>query len=375
MYAEDILDKIEKFTMDDQHENWIHERKKVSALFEITPKCNFKCVHCYVGSDRTSSPMLSYEEIIKIIDILYDNGILFLTFSGGDPFTRKDFKDIYLYAKKKGFLVEVLTNGTMITSEWIDIFREYPPLLIDISIYGTSNEEYEKLTGVKNGYDLFIRGISLLQAAKIRFALKGILMNENYKQLKRMEEISSAYSSENFRYSYELVVDRQCTNAPRTYEVDPLEGVITEIKYGVNASMLKKRGKELLEGIDEDNYRDGMLYRCTIGDLAVHINYLGEMGPCVECGERGNVLKEDFNNICARFEKFKEKKAPSGYKCSGCRYKAFCTSCPQARRREYGNEIIVKTRDCIVAELKYLYFVNNLSIEELKDYYKKNYRR
>lgn len=375
MYAEDILNSIEKFTLDDQHEDWTRERKKVSALFEITPKCNFKCVHCYVGNDRKNSFVLSYEKIIKIIDILYDNGILFLTFSGGDPFTRIDFKDIYLYAKKKGFLVEVLTNATLITQEWIEIFKEYPPLLVDISIYGTTNEEYEKLTGIKNGYDLFIRGISLLQSAGIRFALKGILMNENYKKLKRMEEISTQYTSENFRYSYELVVDRQRTLTPRLYEVDPLEGVITEIEYGVNAVMLKARGAEISKGIDDDKYRDGMLYRCTIGDLAIHINYLGEMGPCVECGERGNILKDNFDDICAKFAIFKEKIAPAEYKCSGCQYKTFCTSCPQARKREYGDETIVKDRDCIVAKLKYLYYVNNLSLDELKDYYKNNYRR
>ncbi len=375
MYNEDILNCIEKFTLDDRHEDWTRERKKVSALFEITPKCNFRCVHCYVGNDRSVSPVLTYEEVIKIIDILYENGILFLTFSGGDPFTRKDFKDIYLYAKNKGFLVEILTNATLITSQWIEIFKEYPPLLIDISIYGTTNEEYEKLTGIKNGYDLFIKGISLLQSGGIRFALKGILMSENYKKLKRMEEISRQYSSENFRYSYELVVDRQCTSAPLKYAVDPLEGLINEIQYGVNALMLKKRGEEISKGIDEDNYRDGMLYRCTIGDLAVHINYIGEMGPCVECDKRGNILKDNFDDICAQFEKFKEKLAPVGYKCTGCKYKTFCTSCPQSRKREYGDETVVKEKDCIVAKLKYFYFVDNLSIEELKENYKNMYRR
>lgn len=375
MYNEDILDKVEKFTLNDIHEDWIRERKKISALFEITPKCNFRCVHCYVGSDRICSPVLSTEEIFRIIDILYNNGILFLTFSGGDPFTRKDFKEIYLYAKKKGFLVEILTNGTMINREWIEILKEYPPLLVDISIYGTNNEEYEKITGIKNGYDLFIGGIGLLKAAEIRFALKGILMRENYKSLKRMQEISRQYASENFRYSYELVVDRQREDTPRLHEVDPLEGVLTEIECGANAEMLKNRGKELKNGVDEDNYRNGMLYRCAIGELAVHINYLGETGPCVECDERGNLLSENFDDICARFEKFKNSPAPVGYKCSDCRYKAFCTSCPQARKREYGDESIVKDRDCIVAELKYLYYVDNLSIDELKDYYKTNYRR
>ena len=117
MYVEDILNNIRIFTLKEQHEDWERDRKKVSALFEITPRCNFKCVHCYVGNDRKLSDALSYDEIIKVLDILYRNGILFLTFSGGDPLIRSDFKDIYLYAKKRGFMVDILTNATMINEE------------------------------------------------------------------------------------------------------------------------------------------------------------------------------------------------------------------------------------------------------------------
>lgn len=375
MYKADILDKLEKFMLNEKYEEWERERKKVSVLFEITPCCNFRCVHCYVGTERDSSHILSFDEIIRIIDILYDNGILFLTFSGGDPFTRPDFKDIYLYAKKKGFVVEILTNATLIDEDWGRLLQEYPSLLVDISIYGASNATYEKVTGIKNGYDCFIRGITILRTAHVRFALKGILLKENYKELKQMEQMSKEYTADNFRYSYELVVDRQHSDGPRLHEVDPLEGVLNEIERGSLSEMMRQRGKEISLENDINTYRDGMVFRCNIGSLSVHINYYGEMGSCVECVERKNILQYPFDEICDGFEQYKQAIAPDGYKCSDCKYKTFCVSCPLARKREYGDELIVLDKDCIVAKLKYLYYVDNLSVEELKDYYRKNYRR
>lgn len=375
MYIEDILNNIRVFTLQEQHEDWERQRKKVSALFEITPRCNFRCVHCYVGSDRKLSDALSYGDVIRVLDILHDNGILFLTFSGGDPLIRRDFKDIYIYAKKKGFMVDILTNATMLTEDLVEMLKEYPPILVDISIYGTSNETYEKITGVKNGFDLLMKSVSLLKKAGIRFALKGILMRDNYSELKSMEEISIACGAENFRYNSELVADRQCTDAPKTHEVDALEGLLNEIANGCNSEMMKKRGALIADGTERDDYRNTMVYRCGIGDLAVHINYLGEMGPCVECIDRKNVLTNDFDEICADFEKLKFMEATADYKCYNCKYKTFCSSCPQARKREYGSETVVKDKDCIVAILKYMYYVENRSVEELKDYYNKNYRR
>lgn len=59
------------------------------------------CVHCYLQNCHEKD-CLSYEDIIQIIDILIEQGIIFLTFTGGEIFTRKDFINIYLYAKRKG---------------------------------------------------------------------------------------------------------------------------------------------------------------------------------------------------------------------------------------------------------------------------------
>lgn len=120
-------DRIKMQVLDfatDKRTIWEQNHQLYSVIFEITPKCNFNCVHCYLH-DHHASGELSYDEIIEIIDILYEKEVLFLTFTGGDIFTRKDFLDIYLYAKKKGFIIELYTNGALINDQIISTFKKY----------------------------------------------------------------------------------------------------------------------------------------------------------------------------------------------------------------------------------------------------------
>ena len=131
-----FISSIETQVLDfatDKRGVWEQNHQLYSVIFEITPKCNFNCVHCYLH-DHHCSDELSYGEIVEIIDILYEKEVLFITFTGGDIFTRKDFIDIYMYAKKKGFIIELYTNGALITNKLIEVFKKYPPLLVDISL-------------------------------------------------------------------------------------------------------------------------------------------------------------------------------------------------------------------------------------------------
>jgi len=111
-----FLEKVQMQVLDfatDKRTEWEKDHKLYSVIFELTPRCNLNCVHCYLNQHHASKE-LSYEEIIEIIDILYEKEVLFLTFTGGDVFVRKDFLDIYMYAKKKGFIIEIYTNGVLI---------------------------------------------------------------------------------------------------------------------------------------------------------------------------------------------------------------------------------------------------------------------
>ena len=122
MYLERVQMEVLDFATDKRTE-WEKHHNLYSVIFELTPRCNFSCVHCYLNDHHFSEEM-SYDEIIEIIDILYEKEVLFLTFTGGDVFTRKDFLNIYLYAKKKGFIIELYTNGALIDEKVIDVYRK-----------------------------------------------------------------------------------------------------------------------------------------------------------------------------------------------------------------------------------------------------------
>lgn len=73
------------------------------VMFELTYRCNFKCKHCYVPPIYRKKGELATRDIFSIIDQLKDMGCLYLGFTGGEPFVRKDILDILWYVKKAVF--------------------------------------------------------------------------------------------------------------------------------------------------------------------------------------------------------------------------------------------------------------------------------
>ncbi|MCM8820169.1 MAG: radical SAM protein, partial [Candidatus Omnitrophica bacterium] len=101
------------------------------AHLELTYRCNLNCVYCYCLKDPNE---ISTNRFKEIISKLKDLEVFFLTFSGGEPLLREDFLELYLYARKKGFLISILTNGTLFNKKIIDVLTKFPPYVIEITL-------------------------------------------------------------------------------------------------------------------------------------------------------------------------------------------------------------------------------------------------
>jgi len=105
---------------------------------EVTARCNFDCRHCYVNvpaDDRdVQQRELSLEEISTIADQAVDLGALWCLVTGGEPLLRRDFNELYLILKRKGLLLSVFTNASLVTKEHVKLFREYPPRDLEVSV-------------------------------------------------------------------------------------------------------------------------------------------------------------------------------------------------------------------------------------------------
>ena len=121
------------------------KRSAISFEIEITARCNNNCRHCYINlpaDDKVAKENeLSFEEIKEITDEAVSLGALWCLITGGEPLLREDFFDIYLYFKRKGLLVSLFTNATLITDEHVRLFKKYPPRDIEVSVYGITKRD------------------------------------------------------------------------------------------------------------------------------------------------------------------------------------------------------------------------------------------
>ncbi len=162
-------------------------RLPISGTFELTPRCNMNCAMCYIrmspeemrsrGRERTAA------EWIALGKTCAELGMLFLLLTGGEPFLRPDFREIYTELKKLGLLISINTNGTLLNEETVSWLAENAPTKINVTVYGGSNETYHRLCGHPTGFDTMRRGVELLQEAGIFVNLNASFTNYNIEDM------------------------------------------------------------------------------------------------------------------------------------------------------------------------------------------------
>ncbi len=171
---------------------------------ELTARCNLDCRHCYINvpaGDRAAKRQeLTAAEIDRIGGEAAALGAVWCLITGGEPLLRKDFFDIYLGLRKKGLLLSVYTNGTLIGREHIDLFRQHPPRDIELTVYGVTRETYERVTRVPGSFDAFMRGLGLLREGGVRVRLKAMALRSNVHELPAIAEFCRKGTKDYFRF-------------------------------------------------------------------------------------------------------------------------------------------------------------------------------
>lgn len=110
--------------------------KPITAVWEITMGCNMRCKHCGSSCTNPLDDELSTSEALDLCDQLKDIGLQFITLSGGEPTTRKDWFVIAEKLVKNGIKTSIITNGWTIDSMFINIAKQIGLDSIAISIDG-----------------------------------------------------------------------------------------------------------------------------------------------------------------------------------------------------------------------------------------------
>jgi radical SAM protein with 4Fe4S-binding SPASM domain len=324
-----------------------------SGGIALTHRCNLHCLHCYArekpNPQDNSAPELSTGQWKKIIDDLREAGCLYLLLTGGEPLLRDDFADLYSYTKRKGLLITLFTNGTLITGQMADLFRELPPWQIEISLYGADAATHDRITGVPGSFTRSLQGVEELAARKIKFTLKSILMTLNAHEFPAIEKIAQSYGVD-FRMDSSIFPSLAGDRSVLDLRVAPEQAIANEF---ADPKMVGKwrdflnRFHAAAEGED--------LYACSAGTTTFHIDPYGHLYPCLMVRKlRYSLLhgtfQQGWNEVLSGIN---ETKSDANFKCRGCRQKLLCGFCPGFFELENNSDQIPSAYLCALGKLRF----------------------
>jgi len=146
--------------------------KRPVVVWNITQRCNLKCVHCYAhAKNRSGEDELTTREGMTLIDDLAQFGVPVLLFSGGEPLVRPDLPELAAYAVEKGMRAVISTNGTLITPGKARILKEIGLSYVGISLDGMEKVN-DRFRGVDGAFNAALEGIKNCRDAGIKVGLR-----------------------------------------------------------------------------------------------------------------------------------------------------------------------------------------------------------
>lgn len=305
----------------------------LNGEMDLTYRCNLKCGHCY-GVCEPNKKELTTQEVFRILDEMKQAGCLWLLLSGGEPLLRKDFWEIYIYAKKGGFVITLFTNGTLITPEFVARLREYRPFSVEVSLYGITRDTYESVTGVAGSFERCMRGINLLLLEHgLPLKIKTTVVTLNHHELWQIKKYVETELRVEFRFDAVISPKLDSSKGPCHLRVSPEEVVKLDL-----ADEKRLEGwKEVCERFWGPLHSD-TLYNCGAGASSFHIDPYGVMRLCsMVRNPSWNLRQFSFQENWQELHKFRVQKSFStNSKCRDCEI-ALCDWCPGWAQVENGD--------------------------------------
>jgi radical SAM protein with 4Fe4S-binding SPASM domain len=327
-------------------------RMLTSFNLEITARCNNNCRHCFINlpadDKEAAKKELSLDEIKCIIDQAADLGALWCLLTGGEPLLRKDFFDIYLYLKKKGFLVSVFTNATLINKEHADFFKQYPPRDIEITVYGAAKKTYELISRKPGSFAAFIKGVNLLLEAAIKVRFKAMALRSNIQELADIAVFCRDRTKDYFRFDpfLHLRFDGNCLRNEeiKSERLMPLEIAMIEKNDPERFEALKKNCDKLINNtfsqIDCNH-----LFHCGVGNGSFAVSFDGFLRPCpslwhpdciYDIRKNGFDIRRAWDKCILKVRGMRSNKKEYLTKCRRCPIINLCLWCPAHAYLESG---------------------------------------
>lgn len=318
-----------------------------SATIEMTYACNEQCVHCYAhfpGCD-TSSRHMRFEDYKSVIDQLEQMGCLHLAFTGGDPFVHPDFLDVFEYAREKGFVCDIYTNGIALASDDVLSSRiaRLKPRAFYMSLYGSSGAIHDGITRVSGSFDKTLAIARRLVAEGFSVVFNMMVIKTNHFDLPNMIDVAKSIGA-SYRVSMSLVYRNDGSEAPMNYFLDDKDSMKAVIEiardsfFSVDVEVGEERGGD---------------YMCGAGVTSLCISPDGTVYPClslkIPLGTVSSGIQQAWDSD-SKAEVVRSLRWGNSPACSSCETRSTCLHCAGMSQLETGDIFSCNTCDRLISQ-------------------------
>ena len=312
---------------------------RILLQFHITGRCNLRCKHCYRSEGDVEA--LSFSDISSVIEQFIKLKHKFninnrtkrkghINITGGEPFIREDIKDILrlLGSKEEHLTYGILSNGSFIDDETINLLKETKVSFVQLSIDGNKethdslreNGDYERVFATAE--HLETKGITTyisFTANKDNFCFLPEVAKECRKRkisklwTDRLVPIGSGQTLSNLAITKDEMPSYISA-------VKKAQGNILTQTFHPKTKVTANRALQFLGA-------KGEIYSCSAGNSLITVDEFGNIMPCrrmpIKCG---NIFSSTLSDIYFENETFKSLRLPYTPKsCSGCKFAHLCS--------------------------------------------------
>ncbi len=351
--------------------------KKPVVVWNMTRRCNLKCVHCYAHAlEEQGKDQISTEKGKEIIDDLAQYGAPVMLFSGGEPLVRKDLVELAHHAVSKGMRAVISTNGTLITKEKARELKEVGLSYVGISMDG-GEEVHDHFRAVPGSFQKTMEGIENCQNEGLKVGLRFTINKRNVQEVPKLFDIIEERDIPRICFYHLVYAGRGNELMKEDLDHEQTRAVVDLIMDRTRA--LHDKGKEK-EVLTVDNHADGpyIYFRLLKEDPEraakvmelLQFNEGNSTGRGIGCiswdGQVhpdqfwrnhtfGNVLERPFSEIwddpnIEFLAQLKDKKPYVKGRCAECRFLNICGGNFRCRAEAYHDDVWAPDPACYLTD-------------------------
>ena len=322
-----------------------------SVHLAVTHRCNYKCPSCYVDDSVTEE--ITTEEVKALIDEMANMKVFQLAIGGGEPFLRDDLIDIVRYARQKGVIPNITTNGSLITEDIADELSGYIGQ-IQLSVNG-HNKALHESAREKGSFEAVLRSMDILCKHKVSFGINTLLNKNNVNEIKYI----IAFATQQGAVAINFLRPKPSKLDDNWYDRSRLSSGDYQIVHRAIKNIFGKYPVRitvdcalsfLMNTESPDDLQKHSVYGCSGARRFLSIRPDGSVYPCSfidsYCG--GNVM-DGLRDVWKGFDEFRDIQDHLKGKCAICKTNHFCAGCRAISLYEKG-DILSQDQGCFINE-------------------------